>query len=291
MFKNRLRRLARRLPLYRDILEMRDQLRVLRTMEATRYAEFELERSPRYQDPLRLPRYGRTVNSQNGEDGVIGEVFRRVGTTDRVFVEIGVGDGRENNTAFLLAQGWTGFWVDGDPAFEATIAARPDLSDGCIRGTAAFVTRENVAGVLGGMGVPSAFDFLSLDVDQNTYYVWEGLAAFRPRVIAIEYNSMIPPEVDWKVRYVPDRVWDGTPNSGASLKALERLGARLGYSIVGCDFNGVNAFFVREDLAAGKFLAPFTAENHYEPPRPMITPHMFFGRALLDRDRGPDRAS
>jgi hypothetical protein len=29
----------------------------------------------------------------------------------------------------------------------------------------------------------------------------------------------------------------------------------------------VNAFFVRMDLAAGLFCDPFTAENHYEPPR------------------------
>ena len=281
--REKLRRLARRLPLYRDILEMRDQIRVLRTMEAMRYADLELERSPRYSDPLRLPRYERAVNSQNGEDGIIAEIFRRIGTTDRVFLEIGVGNGVENNTAFLLAQGWTGFWVDGNPAFQQVIAARADLRDGCIRGRAAFVDRENVARVLEEMDVPNAFDLMSLDVDQNTYYVWEGLAAFRPRVAVIEYNSAIPSGVDWKVSYAPSRVWDGSPNFGASLKALERLGARMGYALVGCDFNGVNAFFVREDLCGDAFRAPFTAENHYEPPRLMITPHMLFGRALLDR--------
>jgi hypothetical protein len=134
--------------------------------------------------------------------------------------------------------------------------------------------------------VPETFDFLSLDVDQNTYYVWEGLAAFRPRVAVIEYNAAIPPAVDWKVRYAPGRAWNGSPNFGASLKALERLGARMGYCLVGCDFNGVNAFFVRSDLADGNFLAPFTAENHYEPPRLMITPHPLFGRTMLDRDPG-----
>ena len=45
----------------------------------------------------------------------------------------------------------------------------------------------------------------------------------------------------------------------------------MGYSLVGCDVLGINAFFVRHDLADGKFLKPFTSENHYEPPRyPMI---------------------
>ena len=36
---------------------------------------------------------------------------------------------------------------------------------------------------------------------------------------------------------------------GASLKALEKLGKKKKYTLVGVDKNGVNAFFVRNDLA------------------------------------------
>ncbi len=43
--------------------------------------------------------------------------------------------------------------------------------------------------------------------------------------------------------------------SGASLKALERLGRTKGYCLVGCNYTGVTAFFVREDLAADRFAA------------------------------------
>jgi hypothetical protein len=35
---------------------------------------------------------------------------------------------------------------------------------------------------------------------------------------------------------------------------------------VGCDFFGVNAFFVQREYE-GKFTGPFTAANHFEPPR------------------------
>jgi hypothetical protein len=41
----------------------------------------------------------------------------------------------------------------------------------------------------------------------------------------------------------------------------------MDYSLVGCDLGGTNAFFVRNDLLGDKFAAPFTSENHYEPPR------------------------
>ena len=36
---------------------------------------------------------------------MIQEIFRRIGTTNRTFVEFGVGDGLENNSLFLLKQG------------------------------------------------------------------------------------------------------------------------------------------------------------------------------------------
>jgi hypothetical protein len=42
--------------------------------------------------------------------------------------------------------------------------------------------------------------------------------------------------------------WDGTDYYGASLGALRRLGAALGYRLVHTELAGVNAFFVREDL-------------------------------------------
>ena len=61
-------------------------------------------------------------------------------------------------------------------------------------------------------------------------------------------------------------VWDEVDyRVGASLKALETLLSSRGYSLVDCSPAGVNAFFVRTDLAKGKFAEPFTAENHFHP--------------------------
>ncbi|MEO1188931.1 MAG: hypothetical protein AAFW60_07655, partial [Pseudomonadota bacterium] len=69
------------------------------------------------------------------------------------------------------------------------------------------------------------------------------------------------------VPYEANSSWDGTSFFGASLTALEKLGREKGYTLVGCCFSGVNAFFVRDDLIGDQFCEPFTAENHYEPPR------------------------
>ena len=215
---------------------------------------------------------------------MIHEILNRIGITGKVFAEVGVGDGVENNTAFLLSQGWTGFWIDGNSAMLKMIASRNDLNGGCLRTLVSFVTRENISQLFEQMGVPQEFDLLSLDIDQNTYYLWEGLEKFRPRVVVVEYNGMIPPYLDWKVHYDPKRVCDGTNNYGAGLKALELLGRRLGYSLVGCDFVGVNAFFVRDDLVEDKFGRPFSSENHFEPLRYALTHRRGHANSILDRN-------
>ena len=62
-----------------------------------------------------------------------------------------------------------------------------------------------------------------------------------------------------------------TDNYGASLAAWDELLGPKGYSLVACSIGGVNAFFVRNDLLAGKFCEPLTPENHYEPARHWLT--------------------
>src|SRR5579862_9054494 len=58
--------------------------------------------SPRYCDPRHLCHFEAQVYSQHGEDGIISEILARIGHTNRTFVEIGAGDGTENNTRYRL---------------------------------------------------------------------------------------------------------------------------------------------------------------------------------------------
>jgi hypothetical protein len=287
MLRTIIANLYRRLPLIRECREIQASLfRIEKSLKAgqlIRFLDFEMPDRPGYQDPRRLFRHHAQVCSQNGEDGIIHEIFRRIGASGRVFAEVGVGDGCENNTAFLVSQGWTGFWIDGCSNFLRALENRADLRGGCLKYLISIATRENVAGLFDRLGVPREFDLLSLDIDQNTYYVWEGLSGFRPRVVVVEYNSAIPSDIDWKGHYHPARTWDGTQNFGASLKAFEMLGRQLGYGLVGCECVGSNAFFVRNDLLSGKFAEPFTAENHYEPPRYWMAHRRCHPPAILDR--------
>jgi hypothetical protein len=263
-----LKSLYKALPLIREIDRAsaltdatRAELVALRKIQSAEIIDrLRTEKSLR-EGPLCLHRFEQQVCSQNGEDGVTAEIFRRIGEGHRRFAEIGVGDGVENNTAFLHGLGWTGHWVD---ATAPTRALRGEEARE-IQFHQAFVTRENIASQFTGWGVPTDLDLLSIDIDQNTPYIWEALQSWRARVVIVEYNAAFPASVDWITDYGADRVWDGSVNFGASLKRFEIMGRQLGYSLVHCEVIGSNAFFVRSDLLGDKFQGPFDAETHYEP--------------------------
>jgi hypothetical protein len=267
--------ILRRLPLVRELLSLRDatvsldrRLANMQVQQAEAYVAQVLA-GERYRDPRRLNRFEAQVFSQSGEDGILGEIFRRIGSTERSFVEIGVGNGLENNTAYLLAQGWRGRWLDGDRVAlgEARRHFQGPIAEGRLVVRESVVTAENVAGLLDELDVPREGDLLSIDVDRNTYYIWRALRERRPRVVVVEYNATFPPSDEWVVAYDPVKGWNSSSYFGASLKSYELLGRELGYRLVGCGLAGTNAFFVRDDLEADRFEPPFTAEHHYEPPR------------------------
>jgi hypothetical protein len=220
----------------------------------------------RYRTGKRLNRHEYQVFSQNGEDGFIAEVLRRIGVTNRYFVEFGVGEGLENNTAYLLMNGWKGLWIEIDQPSCRVIETglQRMIRPGRLTVKNCRVSAENIEQIFSEAAVPGQFDLLSIDIDGNDYWVWEAIRHFSPRVVIIEYNSGLGPHLDWKVAYEPGLKWNGSAYFGASLKALESLGARKGYALVGCTLSGTNAVFVKKDLAREKFLKPFTAENHYE---------------------------
>jgi len=223
----------------------------------------------RYAKGKRLLRHGFKVYSQSDEDGIIEEIFKRIGTDSRTFVEFGVQRGVECNTTKLLLEGWRGLWLEGSAdhvsAIEKTFRGLIEAER--LKCANAYVTRENINSLLSDNGMAGDIDLLSIDIDGNDYWVWEGIEAIRPRVVVIEYNATLRPPLSVVVPYRPDWRWDGSNYFGCSLCALCKLGEEKGYNLVGCGFSGANAFFVRADLCGNKFHAPFTAEEHYEPPR------------------------
>lgn len=228
---------------------------------------------PRSQESLRLLKYGFKAYSQNDEDGILQEIFRRVGETNRFFVEFGVEGGEENNSLYLLLQGWKGLWFEPAEKHHARILEQFEtkIGSGDLVVAKTFVTPQSFNPLMEEYGVPKEIDLLSIDVDSTDYYLAEALTSVSPRVIVIEYNAKMHPPLKWVMKFHPDRKWDGSDYFGASLESMVQMFSKKGYRLVGCNITGINAFFVRDDLVADRFCAPFSAENHYEPARYFLT--------------------
>jgi hypothetical protein len=252
---------------------MYSNLDYLYSITVDEYLKKHLFENPRYLQKNKLNRYEFQAYSQHGEDGLIEEIFNRIGTTNKYFVEVGVQDGNECNSAYLLFKGWTGLWIEGNDLHVKSIneSCKGLVATDKLTVLNAFVNAENIEGLLERANAPASPDLLSIDIDRNDYYVWEAIRKFTPRVVAIEYNSIFKPSTRFVVAYDPKASWDGTSNYGASLQSLYELGCEKGYKLVGCDFTGTNAFFVSEDLTQNFFDGPFTAEEHYEPTRYFLT--------------------
>jgi len=222
----------------------------------------------RFDDPLCLERHGYKVFSQNDEDGIIAEIFRRIGDGGKVFVEFGVQNGLECNSHYLLHKGWSGLWMEGSPKYCKQIRKlfRIPVGSGQLRVVNAFIDRDNINDLIKAHA-GSEVDLLSIDIDGNDYWVWEAITCVKPRVVVIEYNPKFPPDFEWVMEYDKNHIWNRDDRCGASLKSLETLGRKLGYQLVGTNRKGLNAFFVRQDAANGLFAQPATSENLYNPQR------------------------
>jgi hypothetical protein len=195
------------------------------------------------------------VYSQWGDDGIIQYLIQHVPLPSETFVEFGVQDYNEANTRFLLVNdNWRGMIIDGSKEFmdavrRSDIYWRYDLT-----AVDAFITRDNINGLIRSAGLSGPIGILSVDIDGNDYWVWEAIDVVDPAIVIVEYNSVFGSKRAISVPYDPAFRRSVAHSSylywGCSLRALCSLAQRKGYVFVGCNSNGNNAYFVKTALAA-----------------------------------------
>jgi hypothetical protein len=197
--------------------------------------------------PERLTARRFRISSQNQEDGLTLALLGEAGVACHRFVEIGSGLSGGNSGFLARECGWSGLMVDGHLKHMIQVGRRfPG-----VKAVAAWATRENINELITSNGCAGEVDLFSLDLDGCDYWIWEAMTACSPRVVILEYNSMFGAERSVTVPYDAkfDRHNFHTAYYGASLTALARLSARKGYRLVAVEPTGVNAFFLRNDLA------------------------------------------
>lgn len=209
--------------------------------------------------------------AQCDEDGIIRECLRRidkVSPCSKTFIEMGCADGLENNTHQLLLDGFSGVWIEGDESktkyLESELGGlrfKRLLIKHC------FIDRTNIVALLQGalefIG-ESQLDFFSLDVDGNDLHLAKlVLTTCSPKLVCVEYNAKFPPPTLLTMDYNPKHAWGGDDYFGATLQSwVEEL---ADYSLVCCNLSGVNAFFVRKNLAS--VFTAYEIDDLYQPAR------------------------
>lgn len=198
------------------------------------------------------------VFSQYGEDGILQYLIRQTGIVpqETTFVEFGVANYGESNTRFLLMNdNWRGLVMDGSAANVDFIRRSSYYWRHELNAVQAFITAENIDELIARNGFSGPIGVLSIDIDGNDYWVWQRLSVVDPIIVVVEYNSTFGARdavaVPYDAAFQRQKAHYSNAYWGASLKAFACLAAQKGYSLVGSNSAGNNAFFVRNDRLGG----------------------------------------
>lgn len=173
-----------------------------------------------------LYEYRRNVTSQTGEDGVVEEIFKKIGVTNRWCVDVGAGDGRfiSNTWHWINDEEWSGVCIEASSEtfshLQVTYGNREDV----------FALHELVSetnsidDLLGKTPIPKVFDLLSIDIDSMDYRIWEKAEVYRARVVIIETNASMAPDIEF-IQNDPELA------IGSSALAMVKLAKTKGYQL------------------------------------------------------------
>lgn len=190
---------------------------------------------------MTLLKYRKNYYSQNGEDGIIEEILKRMEIKRGWFVEFGAWDGKHlSNTYMLVEKGWNGVEIEGNPnkfeSLKKTIGSNERINLIC---TYVSIEVENsIDSILSKTEIPKDFDVISIDIDSYDWQIWKSFMNYTPKIVIIEINSSIPPGIEQIHSHIENK-------EGSSFTSTLKLGIQKGYKLV-CHTG--NLIFVRDDL-------------------------------------------
>lgn len=183
------------------------------------------------------------VCSQFGEDGLICQVFKRVGTENRWCFECGAADGIEySNTKVLREAGWSAILMERNGKLAVSLKELAATEHNS-RVVGMQIDRDlPLDDVLQYADSPFDLDFGVIDVDGQDWWLWHDMSVYTPRVMLVEYAYRD------KDAPVPTRASSSRngERGQAGLDAIIELGTAKGYRAVA--MTPCNVLFVLEDV-------------------------------------------
>jgi len=186
--------------------------------------------------------YARDVYSQNGEDGIIEEILKRLDIKNGWVCEFGAWDGIYlSNTFYLIEKGFNGVFIEGDTNRYNDLLNTVKKYQS-ITPINSFVDYNNTENSLDNLlkktNIPIDFDILSIDIDSYDYQVWKSLEIYKPKIVIIEINSSINTNNNHHIH-------ETGKYQGTGFRPTLNLGIEKGYKFV---LHTGNMIFIRNDL-------------------------------------------
>jgi hypothetical protein len=187
-------------------------------------------------------KYSNNIYSQNGEDGIIEELLKRLEINQGWVCEFGAWDGKHlSNTYNLVTKGFNAVYIEGDENrykdLLKTVEKYPNIVP-----IKAFVdhndSENSLDNLLNNTIIPNDFDILSIDIDSFDYQIWKSLKLYKPKLVIIEINSSVKVNNNEHI-HTPGKY------QGTGFKPTYDLGLEKGYKFI---LHTGNMFFIREDM-------------------------------------------
>ena len=228
---------------------------------------------------------GFRVFSQNDEDGMLLRIFSHIGQINQYVIEIGsncsesdLGMPENLSTNLIVNHGWHGAIFEIDQVecdkmqyffardyatkhFHMKVNGRQGYFSPLI--VQKSISPENIDQVLRDVCNEEEPDLMVIDIDGGDYAVISSMTAVRPRVLVVEFEKLFRDKHS-VVQFDRKKFSKRWPQSGSvSLPAWEKLLTNRGYTLCAIGTCGFNAFFVRSDIAIGKFF-PLTSTTAFD---------------------------
>jgi len=185
--------------------------------------------------------YCKNNYSQNGEDGIIEEILKRLDINNGWVCEFGAWDGIYlSNTYSLVEKGFNAVFIEGDKDKYKDLLNTVEKNKNIIP-LNAYVdhndSNNSLDNLLSTTNIPIDFDILSIDIDSYDYQVWKSLKIYKPKIVIIEINSSVDPNNNL---HIHDQKYIGT-----GFRPMFDLAAEKDYTFV---LHTGNMIFIRNDL-------------------------------------------
>ena len=191
-----------------------------------------------------LNNFKKKIYSQNGEDGIIEEILNRFGKDiDQTCCEFGAWDGIYLSNVYNLVQnkGYKALYIEPDKKIFNKLKNNFEGKNVItLNKYVSFEGKDKLDEILLENNFNTNFDLLSIDIDGNDYHIFSSLEKFKPKIILIEFNPLIPNEVEFINKK------DMKINQGSSALSLYNLAKKKGYTLVAA--TEVNLFFIHNNF-------------------------------------------